>query len=302
MTAIQARNITKRYGTLTAVDRVDLTVEEGEIFGFLGPNGAGKSTMINMLLDFARPTQGSVEVFGLDCQQRSVAAREHMGVLPEGYHVYDPLTGRQHVEFAIESKDAEDDPQELLQRVGIASAADRPAGGYSKGMAQRLVLAMALVGQPDLLLLDEPTTGLDPNGAKAMRNILEAENERGATIFFSSHILEQVEAICDRVGIMHEGELVAVDTIESLRATAKGGTKLLIAVDGDASEHIDTVEAVEGVDNAWQEDDRLAVNCTKESKIDILVALNDEGVDILDFSVDEPSLEDLFVEYTGGRS
>jgi len=302
MAAIEAQNLTKRYGTLTAVDRVDLSVEEGEIFGFLGPNGAGKSTMINMLLDFARPTDGQVEVFGMDCQRQSVAVRERMGVLPEGYEVYGPLTGRQHIQFAMESKRADGDPMDILDRVGIADAADRPAGDYSKGMAQRLVLGMALVGEPDLLLLDEPTTGLDPNGAKAMREILTAENERGATIFFSSHILEQVEAICDRVGILSDGEVVAVDTIQGLRSAAKSGTKLLIAVDDLDAVDLDTIEAVDGVDSAWIDDDRLAVNCTSAAKIDVLVALNDGGADVLDFTVEEPSLEDLFVEYTGGRS
>jgi len=300
MAAIEAQNLTKRYGTVTAVDRVDLTVEEGEIFGFLGPNGAGKSTMINMLLDFARPTDGQVEVFGMDCQNQSVAVRERMGVLPEGYEVYNPLTGRQHIQFAMESKRVDGDPMDVLDRVGIADAADRAAGDYSKGMAQRLVLGMALVGEPDLLLLDEPTTGLDPNGAKAMREILTAENERGATIFFSSHILEQVEAICDRVGILSDGEVVAVDTIQGLRSAAKSGTKLLIAVDALDTVDLDQIEAVDGVDSAWIDDERLAVNCSSAAKIDVLVALNDGGADVFDFTVEEPSLEDLFVEYTGG--
>jgi ABC-2 type transport system ATP-binding protein len=304
MTAIRTENLTKRYGALTAVDRVDLAVEEGEIFGFLGPNGAGKSTLINVLLDFARPTTGSVEVFGIDCQERSVAARERMGVLPEGYAVYDRLTGRQHVQFAMESKGVDGDPMDALDRVGVAEAADRPAGGYSKGMAQRLVLAMALVGEPELLILDEPTSGLDPNGAKRMREILTEENERGATIFFSSHILEQVESISDRVGIMHDGKLVAVDTIDKLRRTAKDGTKLLISVDDSDDSHLETIEAVDGVQSAWFEDDedKLGVTCSNDAKMDILVALHERGVDVLDFTTEEPSLEDLFVEYTGGRA
>ncbi len=304
MPAIRTENLTKRYGALTAVDRVDLTVEEGEIFGFLGPNGAGKSTLINVLLDFARPTTGSVEVFGIDCQERSVAARERMGVLPEGYAVYGRLTGRQHVQFAMESKGVDGDPMDILDRVGVAEAADRPAGGYSKGMAQRLVLAMALVGEPELLILDEPTSGLDPNGAKRMREILTEENERGATIFFSSHILEQVESISDRVGIMHDGKLVAVDTIDKLRRTAKDGTKLLISVDDSDDSHLETIEAVDGVQSAWFEDDedKLGVTCSNDAKMDILVALHERGVDVLDFTTEEPSLEDLFVEYTGGRS
>ncbi|WP_227131141.1 ABC transporter ATP-binding protein [Halorubellus salinus] len=311
MTAIRTSNLTKRFGTLTAVDRVDLEIETGEIFGFLGHNGAGKSTLINILLDFARPTSGSVEVFGVDCQERPVAARERMGVLPEGYDVYEDLTGREHVQFAMESRDVTGDPMDVLERVGIANDADRDATGYSKGMQQRLVLGMALVGDPDLLILDEPTSGLDPNGAKAMREIIKAENERGATVFFSSHILEQVEKVCDRVGIMHEGELAAVDTIENLKQTVGGGTKLLITTDGDADSWVETVEAVDGVDSAWWDAEfdggdadatRLVVTCTNDAKMDILVALTEAGADVLDFTTEEPSLEDLFVQYTGGQA
>ena len=311
MTAIRTSNLTKRFGTLTAVDRVDLEIEPGEIFGFLGHNGAGKSTLINMLLDFARPTEGSVEVFGVDCRERPVAARERMGVLPEGYDVYEDLTGREHVRFAMESRDVTGDPMDVLERVGIADDADRDATGYSKGMKQRLVLGMALVGDPDLLVLDEPTSGLDPNGAKAMREIIQAENERGATVFFSSHILEQVEKVCDRVGIMHEGELAAVDTIDNLKQTVGGGTKLLITTEGDLDDCLETVEAVDGVDSAWRDAEfdggdadatRLVVTCTNDAKMDILVALTEAGADVLDFTTEEPSLEDLFVQYTGGQA
>src|SRR6056297_2255457 len=140
MTAITADGVSKRYGTVTALDRVSRSVEEGEIFGFLGPNGAGKSTFINVLLDFARPTDGSAALFGHDCQTEGVAARDRVGVLPEGYSVFDRLTGRQHIEYAIRSKDVAADPIGILDRVGIREAAERKATEYSKGMAQRLVL------------------------------------------------------------------------------------------------------------------------------------------------------------------
>lgn len=322
--AIRARDVTKRFGSVTAVDRIDLTVEEGEVFGFLGHNGAGKSTTINMLLDFIRPTEGSIEVFGHETRTDSVKARERMGVLPEGYGVFSGLTGRQHVQFAMESKGVDGEPLALLDRVGITEAADREADSYSKGMAQRLVLAMALVGEPDLLILDEPTSGLDPAGAKAMREIILEENERGATVFFSSHILEQVEAVADRVGIMHEGQLAAVDTIDGLREMAGGETKLLVTLDettgptpemvqtvdgaaekgraeADTPSHLAVIEDIDEVERAWvEEDGQYGITCTKDDKLDILVALNELGVDVLDFTIEEPSLEDLFVEYTRG--
>ncbi len=302
MVAIQVENVSKRYGTLTALDRVGFTVEEGEIFGFLGPNGAGKSTMINIFLDFVRPTEGTVSIFGHNCQQEGHLARERMGVLPEGYSVYDRLTGRQHVEFAINSKDADEEPMKLLERVGIRDAADRKAGGYSKGMAQRLVLAMALVGKPDLLILDEPTTGLDPNGAREMRTIITEESERGATVFFSSHILEQVEAVCDRVGILYQGELAAIDTIEGLRESMGGGTKLQITVNDIDEGVLDSIESLDGVENAWLSNDgrKVEVTCSNDAKLDVVIALDDAGVDVSDFRTDEASLEDMFAAYTGG--
>ncbi|AQL43332.1 ABC transporter ATP-binding protein [Halorientalis sp. IM1011] len=301
MAAIEATEVSKRYGTVIALDRVDLTVPEGEIFGFLGPNGAGKSTFINVLLDFVSPSDGSVEIFGHDCHAEGVTARERIGVLPEGYSVFERRTGRQHIEYAIESKDADDDPAEILDRVGLDPAdAEREASDYSKGMAQRLVLGMALVGEPDLLLLDEPTTGLDPNGAAEMRDIIREENERGATVFFSSHILEQVEAVCDRVGILQNGELVAVDTIEGLRESLGGGTKLVITVDTLQNGTLETVRGVQGVETAVErEDSTLEVTCTNDAKMDILVQLHDAGVDVVNFRTEEASLEDMFIEYTG---
>jgi ABC-2 type transport system ATP-binding protein len=297
--AIQIDSLTKQFGDVTAVRDANLTVEEGEIFGFLGPNGAGKSTTINVILDFIRPTQGSVTVLGRDAQEESQAVRERTGVLPEGYDVYDRLTGRQHLEFAIESKNVDDDPEELLERVGIPDAIDRKAGGYSKGMAQRLVLAMALVGEPDLLILDEPTTGLDPNGAREMREIIRTERDRGATIFFSSHILEQVEEVCDRVGILRDGEVVAVDSIENLRANIGAGSTLTVRVDRVTDAAIEAVRGLEGVSNVRAEGDALTMQ-TEGSKTDVLDAVESTGVEVRDFATEEASLEELFAAYTTG--
>ena len=301
MAAIRTTGLSKRYGTQRALDRLDLTVEEGEIFGFLGPNGAGKSTTINILLDLTKPDDGHAEVLGFDCQREGVEARARTGVLPEGYSVYERLTGYKHVKLAADAKDADDDPLDLLDRVGILDAADRNAGGYSKGMKQRLVLAMALVGEPDLLVLDEPTTGLDPNGAREIRRIIREENERGASIFFSSHILEQVEAVCDRVAILHGGQTVAIDTIEALQEAVGGGTKLLIEATGLTERVLETIEALDGVDTVWVEaDETLVVTCRNDAKTDVIVALDGAGAEVENFTTDEPSLEELFANFTGG--
>jgi len=296
--AIRTENLTKRFGNLTAVDGLDLTVEEGEVFGFLGPNGAGKSTTINMLLDFIRPTEGRVEVLGMDANERSQEVRSRTGVLPEGFDVYDRLTGRKHVEFALESKGKEGDVDELLERVGMLDAADRKAGGYSKGMQQRLVLAMAIAGEPDLLVLDEPTTGLDPNGAREMRDLVTEEAARGATVFFSSHILEQVEAVCDRVGILREGQFVAVDTIDNLRDNVGSGDRLTVTFAGSSDAAVSAVERVSGVSNVTVDGNTLALSTGETAKTDVLSALEEDGVTVEDFATEEASLEELFAAYT----
>ncbi|MFW5918538.1 MAG: ATP-binding cassette domain-containing protein [Haloferacaceae archaeon] len=298
MSAIELSGVRKEFGDIVAVDDLDLTIAEGEVFGFLGPNGAGKSTTINMLLDFVRPTAGRIKVLGLDAQEHSVEVRERTGVLPEGYDVYDRLTGRQHVEFALRSKDVDEDPISVLERVGIADAADRKAGGYSKGMAQRLVLGMALVGDPDLLILDEPSSGLDPAGAKEMREIVRTEADRGATVFFSSHVLGQVEAVCDRVGIMRAGELIAEDSIQGLREAAGGEETLEITVDSCSEEQLQPVRELVGVTGATTDGGSVTVSCEADVKTKVISTLEGEGVSVRDFQTHEASLEDLFLAYT----
>ncbi|WP_049979887.1 ABC transporter ATP-binding protein [Halolamina rubra] len=302
MAAIELDGVTKRFGDVTAVEELDLTVPEGEVFGFLGPNGAGKSTTINVLLDFVRPTAGRVEVLGMDPQRESVAVRKRTGVLPEGFSTYDRLTGREHVEFAIESKGADADPDAVLERVGLAGDGDRKAGGYSKGMAQRLALGMALVGDPDLLILDEPSSGLDPAGAKEMRDIVREEAERGATVFFSSHVLGQVEAVCDSVGILRDGKLVARDSIEGLREAVGTGATLEITAEGVTDDDLGAVRALDGVDAASTDGATVTVQCDSEAKTAVIGALEDAGVAVEDFSTRESSLEDLFLAYTEGEA
>jgi ABC-2 type transport system ATP-binding protein len=300
MTAIELNGVTKEFGDVTALSGLDLTVEDGEIYGFLGPNGAGKSTTINILMDFVRPTDGTATVLGHDAREETLAVRERVGMLPDQFSLYDRLTGRQHVEFAVESKGTSEDPDALLDRVGIADAADRKAGDYSKGMGQRLALAMALAGEPDLLVLDEPSTGLDPNGAREMRTLIREERDRGATVFFSSHILEQVDAVCDRVGILRDGELVAQDSVEALRDTVGGGATLVVTVEDVPDGALDAVRALDGVTEARADGTEITVSCDSGVKRDVLDALEEAGAPVRDFATEERSLEELFVAYTEG--
>lgn len=302
MTAIEMRGLTKQYDGVTAVDDLDLVVEEGTVFGFLGPNGAGKSTVINCLLDYIRPTQGQISVLGHDAQAESLSVRQHTGVLPEGFDVYDRLTGRQHLQFVIDSTGASDDPDALATRVGIGDAIDRRAGGYSKGMAQRLMLGTALVGQPDLLVLDEPSTGLDPEGAHEMREIVRDEADRGATVFFSSHILGQVEAVCDRVGILQEGTLVAEDTVAGLREAVEAEATLTVEVDRVPEPALAAIRSKDGVSSVGLTDTTVTVQCADEAKMTVLKELDSAGATVRDFDLTKTSLEELFMTFTVDES
>jgi len=300
MVALTISGLRKEYGDVTALRGLDLDVEAGEVFGFLGPNGAGKSTAIDCVLDYVHPTAGSVEVLGLDSRRETRALHERVGVLPDGYELYDRLTGREHVELALDAKGATEDPMAVLKRVGIADAADRPAAEYSKGMSQRLALGMALVGDPDLLILDEPTTGLDPTGVRDLRELVRREAESGTTVVFSSHQLPQVEAVCDRVGILRDGELVAVDTVDALRAANGGGATVACAVPDPEAAMASGLKEVSGVESARIEDGSVVASCTEPAaKARVVGHLLDTGVDVTDLSVEEATLEDLFAQYAG---
>jgi ABC-2 type transport system ATP-binding protein len=300
MTAIELTGVTKRYGSVTALRGLDLSVGTGEVFGFLGPNGAGKSTTIEIMLDHARPTSGETRVLGMDPREESVAVRGRTGVLPEGFGPLGEMTGREHVAFAVEARGGEEDPETILDRVGVSHAADRPVTAYSKGMAQRLMLGMALAGRPDLLILDEPTTGLDPNGAREMREIIRTERDRGATVFFSSHVLEQVEAVCDRVGILDRGRLVAVDTIDGLRDATDATGEIVVSLDSVPGSLLETIGGLEGVGSVTREGSAVRASCTNDAKGRIVRVCQEAGLTVGNIETSEASLEDLFAAYTGG--
>lgn len=296
MAAIETRGLSKEFGDVTAVSELDLEVMEGDVYGFLGPNGAGKSTTINVLLDFVRPTKGEVSVLGMDPRSEGVEVRRRTGVMPEDYGLYGRLSGRKHVEFVARSKDC--GAGDVLERVGLGDAASRRVAGYSTGMRKRLVLAMALVGEPDLLILDEPTSGLDPNGARRVREIVREENERGAAVFFSSHILEQVEAVCNRVAILRDGRLIAQDSVEGLRGSIQGSSRLEITAAG--FDDIEGLMELEGVEDVSVEDEAVVVWCRGDAKLNALNYVADNAV-VEDFRTHETSLDDVFMEYTEGE-
>jgi len=247
--AIRTEGLTKRYGSMAAVENLDLAVDRDEIYGFLGPNGAGKSTTIGILMDYIRPTNGRVRVLGRNPQTDVVDVHDRLGILPDRYSLYDDLTARRHLEFVIDTKRVGDTPVTLLGRVGLEDAIDQSVATFSQGMEQRLALAMALVGEPELLILDEPFTGLDPHGVQTVREIVHEENKRGAAVFFSSHVLGQVELVCDRIGILYEGRLVAEGSIEDLR------TKTDVGPDGTVEEmFVSVTDSSAGVEGHTEAD------------------------------------------------
>ncbi|MFC4450730.1 ABC transporter ATP-binding protein [Halorussus aquaticus] len=302
MTAIETSGLTKRYGELVAVEDLDLTVERGEIYGFLGPNGAGKSTTINLLLDFLHPTSGEVRLFGRDPREAFPELRRRIGILPEDATPYDRLTGREHVAFTKACKDADTDVDTILDRVGLdPTDADRPAGAYSTGMAQRLGLGMALVGDPDLLILDEPSSGLDPNGMREMRAILREEADDGTAVFFSSHVLAEVDSVCDRAGILDDGRLVVQDTVESLRESVFTACRVEVTVrtipDGEFG-----LADVDGVENVERDESTLRVTCANPSvKASVVAHLHDRTT-VTDLVSEPASIEETFEAYTADEA
>ena len=305
MPAIRTRGLTKRYGTgddaVVALEDLDLEIAEGEVFGFLGPNGAGKTTTIDLLLDFVRPTEGTAAVLGYDTQAETDAVRDRVGVLPEGFDLWDRSSGYRHLEFAIESQDGDATPEALFERVGLEhDDGQRPVGDYSKGMLQRLAMAMALAGDPSVLVLDEPSSGLDPHGIRTMQDLVREEAARGTTVFFSSHILGQVAAVCDRVGILDGGELVTVDTIEGLREAAGVGSRLVVEIAGEPGVPTADLTAIEGVTDVTRADDGLHVAYTDpRAKATVVHRLVESDAAVLDFEIEEATLEDLFAAFTG---
>jgi len=225
---IETRSLVKRYGDKLAVNNVSLEVHSGEVFGFLGPNGAGKTTTIKMIVGLLQPTSGVVIVAGYDVQSQPLAAKAASGYVPDTPNLYAKLTGRELLRFVgdlygLDRKQASQRADELLRVLDLSTVADNTVDSYSHGMQQKASLAAALVHDPKVLVLDEPTVGLDPKSARLIKDILRQMADRGAAVFLSTHILEIAERMCDRIGIINKGELIAVGTMEELRSLGKAG-------------------------------------------------------------------------------
>ncbi len=265
--AIRIRGLTKKYGDFTAVDKLDLTVRHGQVFGLLGPNGAGKTTTILMLLGLSEPTAGGTRVLDLDPARNPVVVKRHVGYLPDNVGFYGGMTGRQNMRYTarlngIDKKVAEERIDMLLERVGMTGAADLAVDKYSRGMRQRLGLADVLVKDPSVIILDEPTTAIDPAGVEEVLELVRELARDGAAVLLASHLLHQVQQVCDEVGIFVSGKLVASGPMEKLSGQlGTGPISIEVGTNGPIDAVRKAAESVEGVQSveADQRDERLAV-------------------------------------------
>jgi len=298
---VEIRGLTKTYGDITAVDNVDLTVRRGDVFGYLGPNGAGKTTSLRMMLGLIRPTAGTVRVFGRD-PQLSVRALEGVAGFVEAPRFYPYLDGRTNLRLlaALDGDEAPTRIDEVLEVVELPDRAGDKVGGYSHGMRQRLGLAAALLRRPKLLLLDEPATGLDPGGMRDMRRLIRRLADDGITVLLSSHLLAEVEELCNRVAIVRKGRIVYEGELEDLRRTA-GVSYRLRTVDDERARRVCAAQpGIEGADAAGNgvitfqpaDDQALA---------QLSLALTEAGALILELAPRSATLEDLFFELTEGE-
>jgi ABC-2 type transport system ATP-binding protein len=301
---IQTHDLTKYYGKIKAVDHLNLTVHEGEIFGFLGPNGAGKTTTFLMLMGLTVPTSGTATVGGYDIIKDSRNVRRIAGLLPEGAGFYEDLTAKQNLKYIAKLNDiprieAEKRIKELLEAVGLAKWADVKVEKFSRGMKQRLGIAMVLIKEPKIAFFDEPTIGLDPQGTKEIRDtLINLNRERGLTVVFSSHLLYEVQQTCQKVGIIREGKLIAEDTIENLsNKLAKEKITLELELSKITPDLIREIKAINGVTSVNHENRKLYIQMERDKSMEISQTVIKHGALILLMKPKQYSLEEIFLKY-----
>jgi ABC-2 type transport system ATP-binding protein len=293
---LEVRRLVKRYGDLAAVDGVDLTVDRGDVYGYLGPNGAGKTTSLRMMLGLIRPTAGSVRLFGRD-PQLGVSALEGVAGFVEEPRFYPYLSGRRNLELlaAFDGDGAADRIDEVLAVVELTDRAKDRVRGYSHGMRQRLGIAGALLRSPRLLLLDEPTTGLDPAGMRDMRALVRRLADSGMTVVLSSHLLGEVEELCDRVAIIRTGRVVYEGAIAELKRMGVGEHRVRTTDDERA---LQVCAAQPGVSDARAAPGGVLFTAAEDDVVDLSVALVEAGVGLIELVPEAASLEELFFSLT----
>jgi len=310
---IELVDLTKKYGSFTAVNRLNLSVKKGEVFGLLGPNGAGKSTTILMMLGLTEPFSGSVKVCGINSTENPIEVKRRVGYLPEDVGFYPDLTGMENLKYiarlnGIPEKDVEPKAKELLARVGLSEQAGKKTGKYSRGMRQRLGLAEVLIKTPEVIILDEPTSGIDPTGIREfLELIVRLSKEEGITVLFSSHNLHQVQQVCDRVGLFVSGKLIAEGNIESL-SQKLFSTESFVVEAGVASPEkgnngnglADSLKNIDGVTSVSQKDQTFYVGCVRDATADIAREIVSSGAGLAFLRKKEYGLDDIYNRYFEG--
>lgn len=301
--AIEIHNLTKKFGNIVAVDQLSLRVKKGMTFGFLGPNGAGKTTIIKMLTCLVRPDSGTALIAGHDILKESMAVRNSIGYVAESPGFYKRMTAAETLDYVGQLLDVTINKRkqriaELLDWVGLTDRKDSYVGTFSRGMKQRLALAQALLAEPKELILDEPTLGMDPMVAKEIRDmIIGLKKDRDVTILISSHILPEVEAICDEVGIINHGKLLVQDSVENLRRTIGGGIRQEIVLAQPDERVVLTLQKMSCIQDVKVEGQRLTIYITgkDEMRPQVIEAIIKSGGQILSFNIKEVSLEEILL-------
>ncbi len=294
---IETQGLTKRFGAVTAVDNLTLTVPKGQIFGLLGPNGSGKTTTMGMALGMVAPTSGKVRLFGEEINGEGQAMLQRIGAILETPAFYPYLTGRQNLRYfaGISPRAKQSEVEPLLEEVGLAGRGNHKVGTYSQGMKQRLGIAYALLGSPELVLLDEPTNGLDPAGMAEVRELIKGLSKGGRTVVLSSHLLHEVEVVCDSVAILSKGKLLASGRVADL-LRQQGSVRLRTTDDARAQEMLRRLAWVTGVQ---QEDGYVVATAPSERSWELTKALAQSGVYVKEMALAQVSLEHYFLEVTG---
>ncbi len=310
---IEVKNLTKRYGDHLAVDNSTFTVNDGEIVGFLGPNGAGKTTTMNMLTGYLSSTEGEILIDGIDILDDPVHAKLKIGYLPEVPPLYPEMTVREYLDFAcalkkVPARDRKEQVEQLMKQTRIRDMQNRLITNLSKGYKQRVGLAAAMAGSPDVLILDEPTAGLDPKQITEFRDLIRNLSENH-TIIISSHIMQEIQAVCDKVIIINHGRIIATDTPEALSQRIMRSNKLELRIKGPRQEVVNGLKAIEGVVNIditrIREEGSLDLMVETEEDVDIreqvFTFCSEKQYPILLMSISEMTLEDIFLQITGER-
>jgi ABC-2 type transport system ATP-binding protein len=306
MHAIEVDHLSKHFGALVALNDISFTVAQGETFGFLGPNGAGKTTTIRLLTGISPPTGGKATIFGNDIVKATIAARKTMGIVHETSNIYDDLSAWQNLMFSAElytigKKEREQRGKELLELFGLYKRRADKVHGFSKGMKRRLTLAMGLINNPRLLFLDEPTSGLDVQSNLIIRDVIRDLTSRGVTVFLTTHNIEEANLTCDRVAIINQGRIAAIDSPERLKSTIQSVQSVEVAFSTISAGREEDLGNLPGVSEVRKEGDKFRLYTHDPSVVIAAVMEYAQGRNIRVISINTvgPSLEDVFIKLTG---